>query len=482
MKSPSRVFARILLGIYNILSTYLLGWVLVLSTLALGLHFLTEFIVGHFDFDRADQFWEFAAWRLGVDSMLLRFAVYGGIQGSILYFGRGLWGGLQSRAEAAFDVVATRVRRVTATRPRLDLLIRGVFTVAVTVVLVPFVVQPTMVGGGLSGSHWMERTANLADGTASRNVIDSVVGAYRQFIVDDVASHGGVDAGDVTTSLTDEPGVPRRPNITHDVDAPDQPRPVDSPPAPVGNEPMMDRWDPTIVEITGGDPQLFAFVKAFMLVESSGRQFAVSHTGCSGLMQFCAGTARRQPFRSIFGAGSVYTCGCHPNCSTPRPVIQALETGDRRSIPDLESQFPCDLTDARFDGRKSIRAGTRYIKDLANSYDGNLYLMYIGYNSGPGVANTIWRSIGRRGDATLQEIGPHLAPALRPHFHGASDRRARSLVNTHLPRLRGSYNRYRAQADDAVTRYAMVDEQEEPLLWTPVAAAAIPLFTPSTAQ
>ena len=41
-----------------------------------------------------------------------------------------------------------------------------------------------------------------------------------------------------------------------------------------------------------------AFIKAFMWVESGGRQFAVSSTGCAGLMQFCPGTART-PFGGL---------------------------------------------------------------------------------------------------------------------------------------------------------------------------------------
>lgn len=441
MQSPSRVFARIVLGIYNILSTYLLGWVLFLSCLAFGFHLLTEAIVANFGFERADQWWAYVEWRLDVDALVLRFPIYVGLQAAIIYFGRGLLATGQARLEAVFDSTVKRFRALTDGRPRLYLISRAIFTLGVTVVLIPFIVQPTLVGTSMTSSDWIQRTANLADGTASRNVVDSVVGTYRRHIVGDVESVGGVDDDDLSWEPPFEEAPDDESDEIDDVDS-DESTDTIAPPAPSGTEPLMDRWDPTIRSATDGDPKKFAFVKAFMRVESSGRQFAVSRTGCAGLMQFCSGTARRQPFRRIFGAGSIYTCGCHPNCNTPREVSRGLETGNRSDINDLEDQFPCDLTDSRFDGTKSIRAGTRYIEDLAASYGQNLYLMYIGYNSGPGVANTVWRKLGRNSDADLDDIRPHLTDALRPHFHGASARRARSLLNTHLPRLRRSFDAY----------------------------------------
>lgn len=445
MQSPTRVLGRIFLGIYNILSTYLLGWVLFWGFLALGFHLLTELAIEPLGFKHTEQWWAYVEWRTGVDALFWRFVIYVTLQAAVLYFGRSLWRRGQARIEGFFDIILRGFRSLTEGRPRLYLATRGIFTIGVTLVLVPFVFQPTLVGGGLSTMDWVHRTANLADGTASRNIVDSVMGGYRRLIVDDVASHGGVDDEDITMDGDEddhgEPGMPRE-VIPEDEVVADEPPGAVAPPVPSGREPLMDRWDPQIRAVTGDNREMFAFVKAFMRIESSGRQFAVSPTGCAGLMQFCAGTAREQPFRGVFGRGSVYTCGCHPNCRTPQSVIKGLETGNRDVIADLEDQFPCDLTDARFDGVKSIRAGAKYIERLANSYDNNLYLMYIGYNSGPGVANTVWRKIGGDANAGLERISRHLANALRPHFHGASNQRANSLVQTHLPRLRRAYETY----------------------------------------
>ena len=103
----------------------------------------------------------------------------------------------------------------------------------------------------------------------------------------------------------------------------------------------MDRWDPYLLEAAEGDRELFARTKAFMWVESGGRQFALSATGCAGLMQFCASTAQRRPFGGIFGVGAVSACGCD-DCSVPREVQIALETDPRprRSTPTRSPAIP----------------------------------------------------------------------------------------------------------------------------------------------
>lgn len=426
-----RAVTRIVLGIYNILATYLLGWVLFIAGVSVGLYAFTDVIAGLLDFESTGALWQYVDHNLVVDSIYWRVGIYGLLHAAIIYFGRPVLQKVQAGVEKGFDAVAELFSNVTEKRPRIEVVGRLLFTLAVTVVLVPFVIQPTMVSG-TSADSWAERTANLVDGTASRYVVDSVAGMYRRYLVDDVESYGGVGGEDVS-DFDDRDGATSE--VDEDVDP-------DPPPKPVGERPMMDRWDPVIETVTDGNARDFAYVKAFMYVESSGRQFAVSHTGCAGLMQFCSGTARQSPYRSIFGRGSVYPCGCQPDCETPQPVVEALETGNRDQISNLDEQFPCELTDARFDGKRSIRAGTKFIQKLADNYDGNLYLMYIGYNSGPGVANEVWRRIERDAEVGLETIERHLEEALRPHFDDAASSRARSLTNTHLPRLRRAYDRY----------------------------------------
>ncbi|MEZ4237837.1 MAG: lytic transglycosylase domain-containing protein [Myxococcota bacterium] len=186
---------------------------------------------------------------------------------------------------------------------------------------------------------------------------------------------------------------------------------------------------------------LAARTKAFMWVESGGRQFAVSATGCSGLMQFCASTAQRAPFHHIFGVGQVSACGCR-DCGVPREVQVALET-DPEAVRTHADRFPCPLTDARFDAERSIRAGVAFVRELGADVGDNLPLMYVGYNAGPAVSRGLYRQLGRRGDLSIAEIAPHLEPALRPYYGDRAAGRARGLVGVHLPKLVAAYERWK---------------------------------------
>ena len=449
-----RAVGRILIGVYNIITTYLLGWVLFFAVVAFGLHLGEDFIIAQLGFERTAVWWRFAAAKTGISSVYLRLVIFVALHALILVAFRGVIGPLQQFLEKTFDALHRRFKTVTDDHPTVAASGRFVFTVVVTLVLIPFVLQPTLVRGWTTPQSWVVRTANLADGTASNFVIDSVIGAYRRYWVQDIDSFGGVSPdvfGDVDGGGldSDDFGNVDRP----DPDSPDDerpdpddpaPDPPETPPAPTGSQPMMDRWDPVIRRVTNGKPREFAYVKAFMWVESAGRQFAVSHTGCAGLMQFCSGTARSEPFRSVFGAGAVYACGCGPNCSTPRSVIRALETGQRDQVSRLDQKFPCELTDARFDGEKALEAGKLYIDRLSRDFGDNIYLMYVGYNSGPAVAKRVWRKVGRDPSASLSEIETHLSTAMEPYFPNSSSARARSLVQTHLPKLKRAYDRYRA--------------------------------------
>ena len=123
---------------------------------------------------------------------------------------------------------------------------------------------------------------------------------------------------------------------------------------------------------------------------------------------------------------------------------KALESGDRQRIMLQEPRFPCDLTDARFDPGKSIRAGWLFIRRLERRFGGNIYLMYIGYNSGPAVAARLWAELEQDGAVTLEQIAPLLPGALQPYYGTGAPGRARSLAKVHLPRLARAFARYSA--------------------------------------
>ena len=156
-------------------------------------------------------------------------------------------------------------------------------------------------------------------------------------------------------------------------------------------------------------------------------------------MQFCASTAQQPPFRSVFGVGRVTACGCR-DCSVPRGVVVALET-DPAAVTEHAAAFPCNLSDARFDGERAIRAAVLYVEDLRGDVGGNLALMYIGYNAGPRVARALHRELGS--EVTLDGLRPHLAKALAPYYGRAAAGRARGLTEVHLPKLMAAYDRWR---------------------------------------
>lgn len=102
---------------------------------------------------------------------------------------------------------------------------------------------------------------------------------------------------------------------------------------------------------------LFTFF--VMAQESKGNPNAVSSTGCVGLFQFCYDTAYKE-FSSIFG-----------------------NDGKKCNNGNINS---CQ-GDARFDPEKSIKAGTKYLSQLAKKYDYNIPLTLTAYNAGSKIAD-----------------------------------------------------------------------------------------------
>ncbi|MGM0556360.1 MAG: transglycosylase SLT domain-containing protein [Myxococcota bacterium] len=430
-----KAIGRILKGVYDILASYLLAWVVFFATLAFVFHLGLSLAAQAAGYESATVLYDLMDAKMGPWGIGMRLVGFFLLHAGVVWLFQTPIFWLKDKIEAAADAIITWINRATRENEGVGLAIEGIFSIVVTGLLIPFVLQPTMVDGYTTSHSWAQRATNLLDGTASTYLADSVVGLYRKAYADPIESHGGVTADQVAE------------NERVDIEEPDPGEAAMAPPpAASGEQPLMDRWDPLVWEIAEQDPDRFAKVKAFMWVESAGRQFAVSRTGCSGLMQFCAGTARSRPYRRVFGTGQVYVCKCDGHCKVPREASRALETGSSEGMQRAVTSFPCDMTDARFHPRRSLKAGRLYIDRLDERYDGNLYLMYVGYNSGPAVADKLFRAVERNGQATLDELEPHMADAMRPFYGAGCERRARSLANIHLPKIKRAYERYRSDA------------------------------------
>ena len=229
--------------------------------------------------------------------------------------------------------------------------------------------------------------------------------------------------------------------------------------------PRLVRWHPLVWDVVGEDPRSFALMMTLITVESGGAQFAISRSGCAGLLQFCAGTAVRPPFSRFFPLKDLRICDCaHRRCRVPFKLRRFLETMPPGLHGLVADELPCDLGDPRFEPRGAISAGWTYVDCLARRFGGNRYLIYIGYNSGPKVAERIWRRLGEEKARELKNISRVLRGALRPNFGWRwSKRRARSLSRVHLPKFERIYQSYAEVARTLALRgrppYVRAEEQ-----------------------
>jgi hypothetical protein len=419
LSSFGRVVVNVIAGIYTILSTHFLAWLLVFAAIGLGFQLLARVIALSAGFADLDAMWLGLSARLGFSTLAVRLIVTIAFHGLLLLLLRRPFRRLRGLARRGFDAIEALFLRPDGRRNPLRSVAHLLFAIAVTLLIVPFFLQPTLVARSAT-DRWFQRLANLLDGTATLELTQSVPGYYRRWFFEPSAEGG------VTEEEIDE-------TIDH----------VDDPLPPPEGRSMIDRWDDHIRRSVGERADLFAVVKAFMFVESAGRQFAVSRTGCAGLMQFCVGTARSPRYRDIFGRGTVYPCACKSGeCVVAREVQRDLELGRFEAVESDRTRFPCELTDARFVPERALAAGAKFIGGLHDALGGNIYLMYIGYNSGPRVAARVWKAVGEKPGATLAEIEPHLARALAPSFGETAVGRAHSLMRTHLPKIAAARDRY----------------------------------------
>lgn len=114
----------------------------------------------------------------------------------------------------------------------------------------------------------------------------------------------------------------------------------------------------------------YEIVLAVITRESRGEQYAISHTGCAGIAQFCYYTALDQ-------------------FEKPVTLYKQISCRDSNGNPTF-SQSKCpdnEINDDRFDPKKSIDAAVKFLKIHYDRYEGNDLLILTAYNAGSGRAD-----------------------------------------------------------------------------------------------
>ena len=176
-----RLVLRLLKGIYDVLASYLLAWVLLFAFVGWLLYLLVGLLLPFWGFQTHEGLWLWCDRAFPLPSWLLRLLLFGAIHVGLYFSLRRPIRGLRRRAGRRIDAWLDRYRAWAKRRRRVATTLGVSFSLLVTLLLVPFVVQPTMVPARFSARDWALRLANLVDGSASAALIESVIGFYRRF-------------------------------------------------------------------------------------------------------------------------------------------------------------------------------------------------------------------------------------------------------------------------------------------------------------
>lgn len=115
-------------------------------------------------------------------------------------------------------------------------------------------------------------------------------------------------------------------------------------------------------------------IKALIIQESSCKNEAVSKVGAAGLTQLMGPTAKEKGLNV-------------PDYGIEERIIN----GEKRQVSKCNSfnADDCDLeNDERFDPEKNIIAGTKYLKEQLDEFNGDVELALAAYNWGPNKVKT----------------------------------------------------------------------------------------------
>ena len=220
----AKFILRTLKGIYDILATYLLLFIIPFALAGFVFHLGFLALAEALGYASDAALWTAASSTLHVSSSVLRIVLFLPLHYAAFRLLRAPVTRIWPRVEAAFDQLIAAFHWFTERLPGLRVAGSITFTLVVTALLVPFVIQPTLVPEWDDERAWLERTANLLDGTAVATIADSVVGLYRRIYADPVVTEGlppgELDVFDQTTD-----GVATGPIVS--------PRPTGAQPLPV---------------------------------------------------------------------------------------------------------------------------------------------------------------------------------------------------------------------------------------------------------
>ena len=172
MKKFSKFVFRTIKGIYDILATYLLLFLVPFCAASVVIWLLTGQAATFFEFESRDAMWSLVSGKLGLPDTWIRLAAVLPIHLSIWWLLRRPVAMALPFLEAGFDKVVSAFKWATSRAVWIRTAVEILFSIVVTAVLIPFVIQPTLVPG-FGPQSWVERAANFTDGTASAEIADS---------------------------------------------------------------------------------------------------------------------------------------------------------------------------------------------------------------------------------------------------------------------------------------------------------------------
>lgn len=202
---------------------------------------------------------------------------------------------------------------------------------------------------------------------------------------------------------------------------------------------QVNYWTPQIQQACNNDANCVALIKAFMVAESGGNPFVVSHTGCAGLLQLCrSAVTEGAKAQAFFDQTHAEFC-----CPSNFKAMYNVPCGTKNNICKMHGYL-----DPRFDNEKNIVWATqeKILKYLrSEAVNGNLVLAAIAYNAGPATIPKIKERVGNI-PITLETLNARLLEEVMLTFKGYREstsidvaKKAKALMEVYVPKIQRDY-------------------------------------------